>query len=524
VRVPLLPLALGVVLAAGSTALGEDRGATLQAAAAATRAKLAKSAARWTVVYHTRQGARVEVEVVRTPFATRRLLRLQLRDRPPREVLRVIEREGTWYATEVGGVRGIYLPREAPFLFPSAYRYLDDARLPLVGEAKRLGSFQTQAKGRWRYRRALSSAQEANLRRVVASLERLVQVKPTPQVKVRLIQARGALAEGIVSEVDPLTGLLHSYGPPDRRARLVAFRWLEKIELSDFVTEGETLPDRRAPLKGESVQLAHCGIWQAGSPRAEVDLRLVSLLTGEVRRVPTRLVLSLPGARSGEVLFPTAPSVNGIGLYRVTLPKGTTQRLGGRALSRGACLRPTLSPDGRTLSLFHLKGDTGKAQVTLVDLAKPKRVRLIGTPLVTGSTLSWFPKGDALLLTRRVAFLPDEKPYSSVVRLTLKGGALREILRGESPVFVGGGKRILYRDKGGRWRTCDLKGLDRHLVGEGLVGYESPAPGPKGARVLMLETTKQGPRPVVVDVATGKAKPLKIQEPCAGGLWALPRW
>ncbi|MGE0713452.1 MAG: TolB family protein [Planctomycetota bacterium] len=525
----------------------EQRGAALRAGAARTRADLARRTARWSVIFRTRQGAQVEVEVVRAPFATRRLLRIQLADRPPREVLRVIEHEdgaagspSSWYVSETGGVRGIYRPREAPFLYPSAYRYLDAARLPLVEDPAALGGFHgAGAEGRWRFRRDLPGAQRRNLERLIASLEAMVRGRPggeapaqvPAQVKVRLVQARAALAEGLLSEVDPATGLLHAYGPPDLRARLVGFRWLDEPDLAAFVTEGETLPDRRAPLAGEVVLLAHCGIWRPGSQRAEVDLRWVSLTTGEVRRPPVALPLALPGcvlpARGEQPagLLVTAPEAGGVGLFRVELPSGRTTRLGGRALERGACLRPAVSPDGRTVAFLHLADEAeAKAQVSLLDLAVPERVRLKGVPLVAGETLSWFSSGDALLLTRRVPFLPGEPPYASTVRLNLADGAMRELCRGESPVFVSGGQRILYRERAGTWSTCDLQGKDRLQVGDGLKDLSSPAPGPRGERVLMIEEHASGPRPVVVELETGARAPLKLQEPFQGGLWGLPVW
>ena len=181
------------------------------------------------------------------------------------------------------------------------------------------------------------------------------------------------------------------------------------------------------------------------------------------------------------------------------------------------------TPDRKTVALLHVRDATsGKAQPTLLDLADPGRVRLVGTPVVSGTTLSWFPQGDALLFVRRAAFLPDAPPYAAVTRLSLAGGAMRELCRGESPVFVG--ERILYRDKGGLWRTCDAEGKDRRPLGEGLKGCEAPAPGPKGERVLMIQRREQGPRPVLVELKSGRVTPLPLKKPLSGGLWGLPVW
>lgn len=485
---------------------------------------MAKEFARWTLLFPTRQGAQVEVEVVRTPFATRRLIRLRLPDRPAREVLRVIEREGAWYTSEAGGARGIYAPRTAPFLFSRAYRYLDAARLPLIKEP--LGRAAGKEGERLVFRRPLTTFQRRGLERLVASLERRAGLQRTPQVEARLRQALHALEEGERVLVDPVHGLEVAFGPPDFRARLAGFQWVKDLDLGVFATDGPVLVDRRRPVGPELeewVQLAHAGLWRPGMRRIDLDLREVELRSGRVRRPRLSLASALPGpVLSGGGRLVRSSDAHGLGLYRVD-PKGQAERLGGSALRSGACQASALSPDGKTIALLHVRDEErGQAQLTLIALPE-QRVRRIGVPFHAGETLSWFPDGKALLVARRERILPDSPPYAAILRVEVHGGRFKELRRGDSPVFVAGG-RILYRDKKGRWHTCDRAGRDVKDLGDGLSEHSSPAPGPRGERLLMIEATREGPRPVLVEVKTGKSTPLPLDEVQRQGLWGLPRW
>lgn len=503
--------------------------AALLAAAKATEARLAKEFARWTLLFPTRQGAQVEVEVIRTPFATRRLIRLRLPDRPAREVLRVIEREGAWYVSEAGGARGIYAPRSAPFLFSRAYRYLDAARLPLVRGS--LGRAAGREGQRLAYRRPLTTFQRRGLERLAASLAARQGLARTPQVEARQRQALHALEEGERVLVDPDLGLVVAFGPPDFRARLAGFQWVSDLDLGVFATDGPVLVDQR-PAAGpgpgpgaepeEWVQLAHAGLWRPGLRRIDLDIREVELRSGRVRRPPIELPAGLPGPLLPEGRLVRASDAHGLGLYRID-PRGRARRVGGSALQSGACQASALSPDGRQVAVLHVRdAERGQAQLTLIDLAS-ERVSRVGVPFHAGETLSWFPDGKALLVARRERILPDAPPYAAVLRIEVRGGRFKELRRGDSPVFLAG-QRILSRDKRGRWETCDLAGRDVKSFGDGLPEHSSPAPGPRGERLLMIEATPKGPRPVLVEVKTAKSTPIPLGEVQGQGLWGLPRW
>ncbi|MBL4846320.1 MAG: hypothetical protein JKY65_12395 [Planctomycetes bacterium] len=500
---------------------------TLRARGVRTRARLEKEFARWTLLFPTRQGAQVEVEVVRTPFAVRRVIRLRLPERPAREVLRVIEREGSWYVSEAGGTRGVYAPRTAPFLFSRAYRYLDAARLPLV--SAQLGTAAGREGERLAYRRPLTPFQRRGLERVVAVLRRRRGLGKTPQVKARLRQALHALEEGERVLVDPVLGFEVAFGPPGFRARLAAFQWVKDLDLGVFATDGPVLVDQRKltlakGLKAEWVQFAHAGLWRAGMRRIDLDLREIELSSGTVRRPPVSLSYALPGPRlpdGGRLV--RASDVHGLGLYRVS-PTGVARRLGGTALRAGACQASTLSPDGKTVAVLHVRDEErGEAQLTLIDLAT-ERVSRIGVPFHAGETLSWFPDGKSLLVARRERILPDAPPYSAVLRVHVLGGRFENLRRGDAPVFILEGKRILYRDKRGRWNYCQADGTGPRQFGNGLSEHGSPAPGPRGERLLMIEANSEGPRPVVVDARTGRSTPLPLDEVQSEGLWGLPTW
>lgn len=500
--------------------------ARLRAAAARTRTRLEKEFARWTLLFPTRQGAQVEVEVVRTPFATRRLVRLRLPDRPPREVLRVIEREGAWYASEAGGARGIYAPRTVPFVFSRAYRYLDAATLPLV--AGPLGRSAGREGERLAFRRPLTAFQRRGLERLIATLRQRQGLRRTPQVEARLRQAIHALEEGERVLVDPEHGLEVAFGPPDFRARLAGFQWIKDLDLGVFATDGPVLVDQRqsAPprLPETWVQLAHAGLWRPGMRRIDLDLREVELKSGKVRRPPLSLASALPGPLlSGGARLVRASDAHGLGLYRVDA-SSKAHRLGGTALRSGACQASALSPDGKRVALLHVRDEErGEAQLTLIELAD-EGVSRIGVPFHAGETLSWFPDGKALLVARRERILPDAPPYSAMLRVEVHGGRFTELRRGDAPVFISGGQRILYRDKRGSWHTCLTSGKEPQLFGKGLPEHSSPAPGPRGERILMIEAKRKGPRPVVVDAKTGNSAPLPIDEVQRQGLWGLPGW
>jgi hypothetical protein len=439
-------------------------------------------------------------------------------------VLRVIEREGAWYISEAGGARGIYAPRTAPFLFSRAYRYLDAARLPLVSGA--LGRAVGRDGERLAFRRPLTTFQRRGLERLVKSLERRRGLQRTPQVEARLRQALHALEEGEKVLVDPSLGLEVAFGPPDFRARLAGFKWVSDLDLGVFATDGPALVDRRrgvGPQREEWVQLAHAGLWRPGMRRIDLDLREVELESGRVRRPGLSLASALPGPRlSGGGRLVRASDSHGLGLYRVD-SKGQAQRLGGSALRTGACQASALSPDGKTIAVLHVRdAERGQAQLTLIDLAQ-ERVRRIGVPFHAGETLSWFPDGKALLVSRRERILPDSPPYSAILRVEVRGGRFHEVRRGDAPVFLAG-SRILYRDKKGRWHTCGLNGRDVKSLGDGLPEHSSPAPGPRGERLLMIEATREGPRPVLVEVKTGQSTPLPLNEVQRQGLWGLPAW
>ena len=81
-----------------------DKPPDLGALAAMGRAnleRLGKQAATWTTTTHLSRGARVFVEILASPTMRRTVLSLEAQGRRG-EVLRIIERDGSWYVTEGG--------------------------------------------------------------------------------------------------------------------------------------------------------------------------------------------------------------------------------------------------------------------------------------------------------------------------------------------------------------------------------------------------------------------------------------
>lgn len=529
-RPPLLIAGLlALTPAAAQEAKTAPAHAVLAARAKQTRARLAKEAAAWRVVHEASGGTRIVVDVLHTSFAQRRILSVALAgETQPREMLRVISREGAWYVNEVDGVRGIYRPRQAPFVYSLAYRFLDDAGLVTVPAPQALGTYRETRQGRAAYQQPLPLRDRRRLEGHLRQLERIVTLntKLEQRLRPRIERARQALKQGQRCEVELKTGLVRRRGPPDRRVLLTRFQFLKSFSLTSFAMDGPALVDRRALLakgrENDLLMLAHCGFWRPGKRAHELDGRLVDRKTGHVRRIPFEGALCLPGCflkdRQAVVVGGVHP--DGIGLFRVDLGSGANRRLGGAALAKGVCFSPALAPDGKQLALLHMPTPRhARVQPYVVDM-KSGAARAVGASLVA-KRVTWFPDGKALLIERRVAFSKRAQRIS-LLRLDL-AGKRTELREGGTPVRIRGGKAILFQHQG-VWKTCDLGGKQVALLGGGLKGYAEPSSAPGGSSLVFVRGTKVGPRPLIVDARTGRSVPLNMEKPLNLGLWGFPAW
>lgn len=109
-------------------------------------------------------------------------------------------------------------------------------------------------------------------------------------------------------------------------------------------------------------------------------------------------------------------------------------------------------------------------------------------------------------------------------RMSVDDGAIVELRRGENPVVLRRSKRLLFEEDAGagrEWKTCDFDGGNVKLVADGLMNFGFPGPSETGDELLMLKYGgSDGPRPYIVNSATGKSKPVNV----GPGLWAYPVW
>ena len=121
-------LILSVLATAGESARpGLDQ---LEEKAQESRVRLKTGPARWTVRATTATGARFGVRLVSAPpdFEARILLKPE--SNKPQPFARIVAHSGKWAVEEFGGLKGIYLPWEAPFSYEVVALLLSEAWPP----------------------------------------------------------------------------------------------------------------------------------------------------------------------------------------------------------------------------------------------------------------------------------------------------------------------------------------------------------------------------------------------------------
>ena len=508
----------------------------LAARAAATAHRLATASASWHVAMRTADGVAVHARVLWT--AQRKRWRLSLASGGQRtDAFEIIERDGLWYAIDLGRPLGKYRPFEAPFSLPTAYLLLgmSDASpvdADLLGRCRYTG---TDERGP-RYLAAPHPAVAEALRRALGVTEDLARSAPpgqdTAPLRARVDQARRAL-EGTPVRVDPNTGLLLEHAVGTFTVSLTDFQWLGRVGDAAFDTGRGPWPDHAAdPTEGvdpnDLAMICRNGAWRVGMPGGDFDNVLIDLRTGRFRRVPFRGPLSTGGCflkgRTRVVVSAMDGEHPGLTLHEVDLRTGANRRLGGELLRAGICLLPALSPDGKTIAVLHNPQAARpgaplamlESRVCLVDVASG-RARHIGQPLDTAYP-SWLPDGKGLVLITRKHAAMDKPSVTTLVRMDLDG-RVTPLRAGDCPFVLPAG-RIVFED-GGLWRTCGLDGRDATLLADGMKGYGFPSPGPLGKRVLWMQFARgRAPRPVVVEMGATKAVPVTD----APGLWSWPAW
>jgi hypothetical protein len=507
--------------------------AQLAAAGRATLDRLQRDAVTWKATFESQDPSTVfQVTTIQSPKG-RNILIEAVRAPHSFELARIIERDNVWYVKEEGEF-GKYRPYEAPLLLPLLYSHIARSDLHLILDETPLGEFESMRGTTARYRVPLPAALKPQIEQGLKALELSKKGGDSENVAVaeRLIpQLREALELGIAVEIDVENGIAMTSGGLGQRTWTKDFRWLPADGVDHFAVDASAFTDHTAPIADKAASpddlllIGHAGSWRPGSPAHDTDTKLVNIANGEMRRIPFPFGVSSTAcfAKDRKSVFLTGhmPDEGATGLFQIDLATGGMRRLGQNLLT-GISLFPTLSPDGNTIALVNRSGnepDPLQAQICLVDVTSGEARRL-GDPLDTAAP-SWLPDGSGLVITTRE--YPDlSKPSIDTISRMGLDGTVTPIRKGEEPAVLRPYQRIVYRHPDEqRWKLCDLKGKDVTVIGDGLADFHFPAPSPNGRQLIMMSGNKTtGPRPYLVDIATGDKRPL----PVGDGLWVLPNW
>jgi len=517
---------------------GKDEPAveSLARAGQATLKRLETEAASWTATTQLGGGTRVVVETVGTPTQRRTILRIEAQSRSS-ELLRIVVRNGVWYATE-GRKAGKYRPYEAPFDFPTAYLFLTLSDPQCIVEAQRaaLGEYQGTSDGIATYRAPLAEPTRRQIQNMLGEYDQMKQRNPDQAAKPDMAKPferlRDLLENGTPTKIEVATGLIVQFGTAERQIEIHDFRWLDRLPPDEFKVEGKQWDDSTEdPTEcgtSELLMISHSGMWQPGMKSHDTEGGLFDLRTGRYRRLPFKGATALPGCfmrdRTRVVVSGLDASIGAMGLYEVDLKSGENRRLGGDLLANGFSLMPALSADGKTLAVLHKRATGGilDSEVCLVDV-ETGAARALGKPHDM-AYLSWLPNGKGLILLVRESTDPSDVTAprtDTIARMDMNGG-IEKVREGTSPVLMGDGKTILFQDSKSRtWHTCDLDGGHAKQFADGLERYGDPSPAPDGKRMIMMHfRSGKAPEPMILPIGESKGIPATT----ARGLWASPAW
>ena len=506
--------------------------AKLVRAAANTQDRLLTSAAAWSAVHETPGGARLVVSIIQNTDKRRTILSVESGGQS-QEMIRIIARDGAWFVTEDRQAVK-YRPFEAPLALSTAYFYLNRSELRLVSAPEHLAgaTYQGTKDGVADYRAPLPKQNREMLTQALTGLEEIARRDPArakdPKHAESVQRMRDLLTNGMTTRVHVATGLLFQLGTAERQVTIDNFRWLDRVDESEFDISRQKWKDfSDDPTLGdlnEGIVIGHDSLWRPGAPTGELDARLLNLKTGAIRRVPALTGPALPGCflkDRSKVVVTAMTDAPALTLFEVDLKTGANRQLGGELLASGFCLFPTASPDGKSLATLNAASQNRllESRIALVDLASGT-ARYIGKSMDT-AFLSWLPDSSGLVLLRRESAGPDKPPKGIICRMDFDGN-LTDLCVGDFPATIPGKNRILFRGRDDSlWRTCDLDGGDHKIVGDGLARFGFPSPAPDGRRVLLMRyVSGKAPEPVVVDIDSGDVRPVTRLP----GLWGYPSW
>jgi hypothetical protein len=502
--------------------------ADFAAASQRSRARLSKETLEWTVDHGVGNGKTLSVRVVKSGGQSSWTVASPEFDLP---MIRIIERDGVWYVSE-GDSRYKCRPHEAPLQLPTFTFLLARSELLLWEDPKaELGKLVSTDGQVATFKQPVAGATANELKQATKTMrESLPQIPPQSraEIQARLTTLERRLLEGDDIKLSIADGVVLEQSSTTPTVKVHDLRWNPRLDAKEFVPDPtENWEDRTVAWKTPPMgwtMIGHAAAWRPGSPTFDTDAVLLDLNSGSIRRLPYPYGLASPGCFSNDrskVFVIGTSAFAGMMLFEIDLKTGSNKKVtSAYELESGPLLFPTLSPDGSTVALLSTSaGKVLEAQVWLIDVATG-RAKKLGVPFDT-SKLSWLPDGRGLIAVSRKK--SPEQEQAVVCRLGLDG-QLTELCQGSSPVVLGNSPKILFDARNGdasRWMICDLNGKNAQQLGDGLAKFGFPSPSQDGSQVLMMRFGgTDGPKPTIVNVATGEAKAI----PTGPGLWVMPGW
>jgi hypothetical protein len=536
----VLILALMIPLGSSASLAGEPAAKPdlkkLNGSAEATLAALDKGPASWTMVQETPGGLKVSVDVYRT--ATMERYSVSASDgEETGKWAEIVARDGLWYVFD-GKTARKCRPYEASLDLPEVYFFLVRSR-PSAVDVTQLesgGACESVDAGVATYRVPLPAAArrqcETALRvmndglRQAASEGASASIPANAQESKRLME--DLLAHGAMAKIDLGTGLVVESGLVGKRLWLHDFRLLPAADPARFDVSARQWIDQSRPAvaadPADLVMIKNRAVWRPGQPVGTLEGRILNVKTGDCRRLPYQGADCVPICFSPDrtkiYLGGFAGDEAAMGLFEIDLKTLKHRRLGLPLLDSGFVMFGAISPDGKTLATSrNFAGEKMfDTQVLLVDIATGQ-AKPLGHPLDCAN-LSWLADGSGVVLVSRERELDQAEQKSTICRMDLQG-RLTPLLEGDCPVALSPKRSILFQGKDRLWRTCDQDGKDTKQLLDGLSTFGFPTASPDGNRLLMMKFGgPDGPRPHIIDLATGKITPISV----SSGIWAMPAW
>lgn len=512
----------------------------LEAVTRITETTLTKKTLAWTSIVEIDGSSAVGiVRTVRSPTMKRYEISIGTSDRTIVSTY-IVERDGLWYVIDNGKYYKCR-PYEAVLALPGFYEFLSRSRLRFIddlNEFEKTSRLQSLSDGIAQFRNNLTAEKKYQIETTFRNLEPILDAgkqerKKELAKKISLWQ--DVLKNGIELSVDVASGIVLVDGVPGSRVWTKDIAWFVSENPKPFDIGGANWEDKCQILAANEsdrqnlILINHAPEWTPNLGEVDSDTVVLNIKTGLMSRVPFRTGDILPGnacfSQDRECVYVsgTLPEGGASALFEINLVTGVQRRLTSPSLI-GYVMSPALSPDGTTLAVVHFsalgKDDRAlQSQVLLVDVAKGD-AKPLGESLDT-AFLSWLPDGKGLILVSRKTVTLKEPSISTIVRMDLSG-KITPLLAGAFPYVLPSGNRIFFLDEDSdQWKTCDLSSRNVRLVGDGLPKHGFPAVAPQGDQAIMMKYGgSKGPRPHLVDIATGDSTPIPVQD----GLWIMPSW